>query len=48
MTYKVMVGGVEIGRYSNKADAEKRLFEAQHSFLALVHPYDTFFIKVEA
>lgn len=44
--YVVMVSGVEIGWYEKKEDAEKHLFDAKHSFLALVHPIDCFYIKV--
>ena len=40
--YIVIVAGTEIGRYEKKEDAEKRLCEAKHSFLAMVHPSDVF------
>lgn len=45
MKYEVIVGGTVIGTYESKVDAEKRLYEAQHSFLAIVHPVDCFYIK---
>lgn len=45
MSYVVMVGGMEQGKYNTKAEAEKRLAEVQNSFLAMVHPKDTMFIK---
>ena len=43
--YQVLVAGVVIGEYTSMEDAEKRLFEARHSFLALCHPQDVFRIK---
>ena len=46
--YEVFVAGTVIGTYDNKEDAEKRLFEAKHSFLAMVHPTDAFWIKEKA
>ena len=46
--YEVLVAGTVIGTYNNKEDAEKRLFEARHSFLGLVHPKDVFRIKEKA
>ena len=46
--YRVLVAGKIIGTYNNKEDAEKRLFEAKHSFLALVHPIDVFRIDEKA
>lgn len=47
MMYKVIVAGTVVGSYENKAEAEKRLFEIRHSFLATIHPTDTIFIKEE-
>lgn len=46
-TYKVIVSGVVIGSYNTREEAEKRLNEARHSFLAMVHPRDCFYIRVE-
>ena len=46
--YEVFVAGTVIGTYDNKEDAEKRLFEAKHSFLAMVHPTNAFWIKEKA
>lgn len=45
MKYEVIVGGTVIATYETREEAEKRLEEARNSFLALVHPYDTFRIK---
>lgn len=43
--FEVIVAGTVIGTYNTKEEAEKRLFEAKNSFLALVHPVDVFRIK---
>lgn len=43
--YNVIVAGTIIGTYNSKEEAEKRLYEAKHSFLAIVHPKDCFYIK---
>lgn len=43
--FKVIVAGTVIGTYNNRADAERHLEEAKHSFLALVHPQDVFRIE---
>ena len=43
--YEVKVAGTTIGTYTNREEAEKRLDDARHSFLAMVHPQDCFFIK---
>ena len=48
MKYEVVVAGSVIGTYKNREDAEKRLFEAKHSFLAMVHPINCFFIREKA
>ena len=45
MKYEVIVGGTVVGTYENKVDAEKKLYEAQHSFLAMIHPVDCFYVK---
>lgn len=45
MKYRVMVGGTVVGEYEDKDKAEVRLNEVRNSFYALVHPYDTMFIK---
>lgn len=45
MRYEVCASGSHLGFYDNKEDAEKRLEEARNSFLALVHPWDCFYIK---
>ncbi len=42
--YVVMVAGTEIGWYDKREDAEKHLYLARHSFLAMVHPQDMFYI----
>lgn len=42
--YVVMVAGSIIGEYEKKEDAEKRLYQAKNSFLAMVHPSDVFYI----
>lgn len=43
--YKVMVGGMVAGTYNSKEEANNRLNEIKNSFLAIVHPIDTMFIK---
>lgn len=43
--YAVMVGGMMDSKYDTIEAAEARLEEVRHSFLALVHPQDTMFIK---
>ena len=45
MMYNVVVAGTIVGTYNTKEEAEKRLFEVQHSFLAMVHPKDCMYIK---
>ena len=45
MKYQVIVAGTVLGTYATEAEAEERLTLAKNSFLALVHPADTFFIK---
>lgn len=47
MKYKVIVSGVVLGVYQTKEEAEKRLYEAKHSYFALVHPQKCFYIKAE-
>jgi hypothetical protein len=46
--YEVVVAGTVQARYSNREEAEQRLYELKHSFLALVHPVDCFFIREKA
>ena len=47
--YKVMVAGTAVGTYKTREEAEVRLEEVRHSYLAMVHPRDVMFIKeVEA
>ena len=43
--YNVMVGGSVVGTYKTKEEASVRLEEVKNSFLAMVHPRDTMFIK---
>lgn len=45
MKYEVVVGGTVVGRYGTKAEAEQRLYEVRHSYLAMVHPQDCMFIR---
>lgn len=45
MKYAVMVGGMVDSKFDTKEKAEARLEEVRHSFMALVHPKDTMFIK---
>ena len=46
--FEVYVAGSLIGTYETREEAEARLFEARHSFLAMVHPQDVFYIKEKA
>lgn len=47
--YNVMVAGTVMGTYNTREEAEVRLEEVRHSYLAIVHPRDVMFIKeVEA
>ena len=43
--YEVLVAGTVIGTYATREEAETRLYEAKHSFLAMVHPQDVFRIR---
>ena len=43
--FQVIVSGTVIGEYATREGAEVRLEEVKHSFLALVHPRDTMYIK---
>lgn len=43
--YEVVVAGTVIATYASKEAAEERLFQAKHSFLAMVHPVDVFYIR---
>jgi hypothetical protein len=45
MKYQVIVAGTVLGTYATKEEAEAHLELAKNSFLAFVHPADTFFIK---
>lgn len=45
MKYAVMVGGVVANKFATLAEAEAYLDEVRHSFLAMVHPRDTMFIR---
>ena len=45
MRYEVVVAGTVVGTYTNKVEAENRLYEIQHSFLAMVHPRNCMFIR---
>lgn len=45
--YNVVVAGTVLGTYTDKAEAEQRLNEVRHSFLAMVHPWNCFYIKEE-
>lgn len=47
--YNVMVAGTVVGTYKTREEAEERLDQVRHSYLAMVHPRDVMFIKeVEA
>lgn len=43
--YEVIVAGTVIAKFDNKENAEIALDQARHSFLAMTHPWDTFYIK---
>ena len=43
--FRVIVAGTVIATYTTREEAERRLDEARHSFLAMVHPYDVFRIE---
>lgn len=45
MKYEVIIAGTVIGTYNTIEEANKRLDEARHSFLAMVHPKDCFYVK---
>lgn len=45
MEYRVIVSGYVYARCETREEAEKMLDEARHSYLAMVHPKDCFFIK---
>jgi hypothetical protein len=45
--YNVMVAGTVVGTYNTREEAEARLAEVKKSFLAMVHPKNTMFIKEE-
>ena len=45
--YEVVVAGTVIATYNTKEEANDRLNEVRHSFLAMVHPSDCIFIKVK-
>lgn len=43
--YKVIIAGTVDSTHTTREEAEKRLNEIKHSFLAIVHPIDCMFIK---
>lgn len=45
MKYKVMVAGITVGTYNTKKEAEEKLNELKNSYLGMIHPKDTMFIK---
>ena len=45
MKYEVIIAGTVNATYENRKEAEQRLEELKNSFLAIVHPKDTFFIR---
>ena len=45
MKYYVIVSGYKLGEYLSLERAKERLEEAKHSYLAMVHPIDCFYIK---
>ena len=45
MKYEVIVSGVVLATVNTEAEAEARLYEARHSFLAMVHPQECFYIR---
>jgi len=45
MKYEIIVAGSVVTRVSTREEAEQLLEQARHSFLAMVHPIDTFYIR---
>lgn len=45
--FEAIVAGTVIGTYNTREEAEKRIQEAKHSFLAMVHPIDCFYVRVK-
>ena len=45
MKYQVIVSGEVFATVKTKEEAEKLLHEACHSFLAMVHPQECFYIR---
>ena len=43
--YELVIGGTVVMVYDSKEEAEKGLYDARHSFLAMVHPKDCMYIK---
>lgn len=43
--YEVIVAGTVLFTCKEKDEAEKKLSEIKNSFLAMVHPVDTFYIR---
>lgn len=46
--FEVYVAGSLVGKYETREEAEARLNEVRHSFLAMVHPQEVFYIKEKA
>ena len=46
--YEVCVAGQVVTRAETKEEAERLLNEVRHSFLAMVHPVDVFYIRERA
>lgn len=43
--YNVIIAGTIVGSYETKEEAENRLNEIRHSYLAMVHPKNCMYIK---
>ena len=46
--YEVCVAGSVVTRAETREEAESLLDEIRHSFLAMVHPVDAFYIRERA
>ena len=47
MKYSLIIAGTKVSTWNTKEEAEKALYIARNSFLALVHPQDVFRIEKE-
>ncbi len=43
--YEIIVSGTTVTTVNTKEEAEKKLNEIKHSFLAIVHPVNAFYIR---